>query len=238
MTSFRFKQFTIEQDRTAMKVGTDGVLLGAWAEGGARILDIGTGTGLVALMMAQRFPHAEVTAIELDHAAATQAADNAARSPFASRVSVVEGDINIFCEERRTTNEERSVKSIVCNPPYYANTLPSRSASRDMARSAATLTLRQLMTVASRLLAHDGTLSVVLPADSRSEAEAEAALAGLCLERRTLVRTTARKPPKRVLLAFSPTPPPTLADETVTLQDGNDRSPWYARLTRDFYLPR
>ena len=81
--SFTFRQFTIHQDRCAMKVGTDGVLLGAWAPGGKHILDIGTGTGLVAIMLAQRFGDAQVTAVEIDHDAALQAADNISSSPFA-----------------------------------------------------------------------------------------------------------------------------------------------------------
>ena len=86
MSGFTFKQFTIKHDRCAMKVGTDGVLLGAWAQGGKRILDIGTGSGLIALMMAQRFPEAHVTGIEIDESAATQAKDNAASSIYGNRI--------------------------------------------------------------------------------------------------------------------------------------------------------
>ena len=87
---FQFKQFTIEQELCAMKVGTDGVLLGAWAKGGPRILDIGTGTGIIALMMAQRYPEAQVTAIDIDEGAVRQAEQNVSQSPFSSRVSVLQ----------------------------------------------------------------------------------------------------------------------------------------------------
>lgn len=237
---FAFKQFTIHQDRTAMKVGTDGVLLGAWAKGGDRILDIGTGTGLVALMMAQRFPEATVTAVELDSDAASQAADNAANSPFAHRVQVIEGDIRLFSEKNSsllTPHSSLNYDAIVANPPYYEHSLPSRSAPRDMARSAETLSFAELMTAAARLLAPGGTLSIVAPEQARAQLEAEAALRGLYIYVRARVKTVSRKPPKRVLLAFTNTQPPALQDETVVLQaaDGS-RSPWYAQLTRDFYL--
>ena len=90
---FRFQQFTVHQDRCAMKVGTDGTLLGAWARGGRRILDIGTGTGLIALMMAQRFPQAVVTAVDIDEDAVGQASENVAASPFAGRIAVEQADI-------------------------------------------------------------------------------------------------------------------------------------------------
>lgn len=275
---FRFKRFTIHQDRTAMKVGTDGVLLGAWAPGTAdapalapkantaeapRILDIGTGTGVVALMMAQRFPEASITGIELDADAAQQARENVAASPWAERITVVEGDVRLWAEgseslegsegSEGSENSENSEDSegsedseralpqkfsaIVANPPYYAHSLPSRSAARDRARSAETLSFADLMTAAARLLAPDGTLTIVAPADATDELEAEAALRGLYIKERARVKTVERKPPKRVLLTFSPTRPATLADTTVTLQAaGGARSPWYSALTRDFYL--
>ena len=90
---FRFKQFVVRQERCAMKVGTDGTLLGAWAQGGKKILDIGTGTGLIALMMAQRYPQALVTAIDIDAEAVEQAQENVMASPFADRINVILGDI-------------------------------------------------------------------------------------------------------------------------------------------------
>ena len=112
--SFTFQKFTIHQDRCAMKVGTDGVLLGAWAHGGKRILDIGTGTGLVAIMMAQRFADAHVTAVEIDHNAALQACNNANCSPFASRIGIVETSIQNF-----EVYGTQLFDSIVSNPPFF-----------------------------------------------------------------------------------------------------------------------
>lgn len=93
---FSFRQFTVHQDSCAMKVGTDGVLLGAWAEGGSRILDVGTGTGLIALMMAQRFAGAQVVGLDIVHEACVQASANVAASPFAGRVSVVESAVQLY----------------------------------------------------------------------------------------------------------------------------------------------
>ena len=90
---FEFKQFTISQDKCAMKVGTDGTLIGAWANGGKNILDIGTGTGLIALMMAQRFPDAKVTGIDIDSLAVEQASENVRRSPFAERITIIRTDV-------------------------------------------------------------------------------------------------------------------------------------------------
>lgn len=246
---FRFKRFTIHQDRTAMKVGTDGVLLGAWAPGGHRILDIGTGTGVIALMMAQRFPEATVTAVELDADAAAQARENIAQSPFADRVTVVEADIRSWRQEARVSesselseNSEPSEESeqyaaIVANPPFYEHSLPSRSAQRDMARSAGTLSFAELMAAVRRLIAPTGTFSLVAPAHAMERLEAEAALEGLYIMERARVKTVDRKPPKRVLLTFSPTRPQVLRGETFVLQNADgQRSDWYSALTRDFYL--
>ena len=119
-SGFTFKRFTVSHAKCAMKVGTDGVLLGAWACGGRRILDVGTGSGLVALMMAQRFVDAQVTAIDIEPGACLQARENVAASPFADRVSVVEASLQAF--------RGGEYDAIVCNPPFYAGTLDSKTA--------------------------------------------------------------------------------------------------------------
>lgn len=134
-------------------------------------------------------------------------------------------------------NKGAAFDAITCNPPYYEHTLPSRSQQRDMARSAETLSMAELMTVARRWLSPEGVLSMVLPTTVGPLAEAEAALRGLYVVRRTLVKTVERKPPKRVLLAFSPKRPDGLQEQTVVLQTASGaRSDWYQQLTRDFYL--
>ena len=115
---FTFKQFDVQHDRCAMKVGTDGVLLGAWAEGGLRILDIGTGTGLIALMMAQRYGEATITGVDIDHEAAMQARDNVSRTPFANRISIIESPV-----QNLTADTHGKFDAIVCNPPFFNDSL-------------------------------------------------------------------------------------------------------------------
>lgn len=198
--SFLFRQFTVRQDRCAMKVGTDGTLLGAWArlpqsvrgEDDAlppRILDVGTGTGLVALMMAQRHPSALVTGIDIDAEAVGQAAENAAQSPFGLRVAMMVRDASAAASD-----DLGQFDAIVCNPPFFADALPSPDARRTMARHTATLSFRQLMACARRLLADGGELSVIVPAQGRRQMESEAALAGLFPTRLCHVRTAPASP--------------------------------------------
>ena len=227
---FQFRHFAIRQGQCAMKVGTDGTLLGAWAsvpEGGCadvtRILDIGTGTGLIALMMAQRFPRAVVTGIDIDGCAVAQAAANVEASPFAGRVTMVRGDV-------RTTDFGHQFDAIVCNPPFFANSLESPDARRTLARHAVTLSLRELMSRCRCLLADGGELSVVTPCDSRSTLESEAFLSGFFKVRQWAVRTTAAKAPRRLLTAFRKHPAQTEVAEIVI---GSEK---YFELTKDFYL--
>ena len=223
-----------------MKVGTDGTLLGAWASVPPsplhpsvppspsplhRILDIGTGTGLIALMMAQRFPIAKVTGIDIDDDAASQARENVAASPFSDRIGIVCGDVKSM-----DTADGASFDAIVCNPPFFSDSLPSPNAQRTLARHTATLTFRQLMESAWRLLADGGELSVVIPTDGKSLLEAEAALTGFFKVRQCAVRTTPTKAPRRYLLAFRKHPAPL---ETTELIIGSDA---YRAMTQEFYL--
>ena len=160
---FTFKQFDIKHDKCAMKVGTDGVLLGAWAEGGQRILDIGTGTGLIAIMMAQRYGEASVTGVDIDHDAAIQARDNASRTPFASRISIVESPV-----QNLSADTHGLFDAIVCNPPFFTDSLKNPDQQRAVARHADTLPYRQLFETVAQLLAANGEFSAVIPADCRS----------------------------------------------------------------------
>mgnify|MGYP002626498501 CR=1 FL=1 len=204
-----------------MKVGTDGTLLGAWAQGGSHILDVGTGTGLIALMMAQRFPAAQVVGIDIDAEAVAQAQENVAASIFASRVEILLRDLAVT---------EGEFDAIVSNPPYFTNALKSPDAQRTMARHTDTLTYAQLMRHGRRLLSDNGVLSVVVPADCKSRMESEAALTGLFKCRECAIKTTERKPAKRYLLAFAKHPHE-LSHTTLTLG-----TPDALALTQDFYL--
>lgn len=226
---FTFKRFTVNHGKCAMKVGTDGVLLGAWARGGRRILDVGTGSGLIALMMAQRFSEAEVTAIDIEPGACVQARENVEASPFSGRIRVVEMALQSF--------QGGVYDAIVCNPPFYAGTLKSKTAARTMARSAETLPFTDLFRHAARLLADGGVLSVVVPAALRSEFDAEAALAGLFPRRVCMVKTVPRKAVSRCLLEYGRRPPLRFEEMEECLNNADmTRSEWYSRLTEEFYL--
>ena len=149
---FRFKQFAVRQDRCPMKVGTDGVLLGAWAEvrpGDRRMLDVGTGTGLIALMLAQRSA-ARITAVDVDAECATQAAENFAASPWADRLDAVAVAVQRYDPVER-------FDLIVSNPPYYVDSLLSPDEGRNTARHAAGLPFGELAAAVVRLLAPGGS---------------------------------------------------------------------------------
>ena len=233
---FQFQRFTIHQDQCAMKVGTDGVLLGAWAQGGERVLDIGTGTGVIALMMAQRYAEAHVVAVDIDEAAVRQARQNADASPFGDRVEVVLSSIQDYATScSLSLGEGRGevpahFDSIVCNPPFFVDSLKAPDQQRSLARHADTLPFAELMRAACRLLSDDGELSVVIPFDYRRRLDDEAFLCGFFPSRVCAVRTKSTKPVRRYLLAYRKRPCPCLHDE-LTIGDAR-----YQQLTRDFYL--
>lgn len=233
---FQFQRFTIHQDQCAMKVGTDGVLLGAWAQGGERVLDIGTGTGVIALMMAQRYAEAHVVAVDIDEAAVRQARQNVDASPFGDRVEVVLSSIQDYATSCSLSFGEgrgevpAHFDSIVCNPPFFVDSLKAPDQQRSLARHADTLPFAELMRSAYRLLSDDGELSLVIPFDYRRRLDDEAFLCGFFPSRVCAVRTKSTKPVRRYLLAYRKRPCPCLHDE-LTIGDAR-----YQQLTRDFYL--
>lgn len=234
---FRFKQFAVDDDRCAMKVGTDGVLLGAWADvptQAERVLDVGAGCGLISLMLAQRFPPAKVTALEIDPEAAKQAQENVQNSPFAQQISVVASDFLCF-------GVEQSFDAIVSNPPFFEEDLLPPDSARAHARHTATgLTFESLVAHSATLLCDGGVLLVIIPKTSQTRFHALCNAHGMTLIRATDVRTVQRKAPKRVLLHFVKGSAfeglgTVIRDELVLMQDGQ-RSEQYADLCRDFYL--
>ena len=218
---FQFKQFIIYQDLCAMKVGTDGVLLGAWANGGKRILDAGTGTGIIALMMAQRYPNAVVTAIDIDEGAVKQAQQNVAQSPFAQQITVLHNTLQ---------EHQGEYDAIISNPPFFIDSLAAPDEQRNVARHTQTLTYTELMQAAWRLLSDEGELSVVVPFDYRKRMEDEAIFVGFFPSKVCAVKTTERKPAKRYLLSFKKHP---CRCEQEQLTIGSER---YQELTKEFYL--
>lgn len=230
---FQFKQFIVRQQHCAMKVGTDGTLLGSWASapaGACRILDVGTGTGLIALMMAQRFPEARVTGIDIDTDAVGQASENALESPFKERIMIRKRDVTRM-------EDADGFDAIVCNPPFFDRSLTCPDQQRTEARHTVSLTYRQLMESAFRLLKDDGRLSVIIPSDCRSRLESEAHLVGFFISRICSIQTTPKKIQKRYMIEFRKQPVKEIDTECGIIELlPQERSPWYQQLINDFYI--
>ena len=227
---FRFKRFLVNQEDCAMKVGTDGVLLGAWADirPGCHVLDVGTGTGIIALMATQRGA-GHVTAIEIDAIAAAQAARNAANSEWADRIEVVSADVADYVTGAKFDR-------ILSNPPYFRDSLRSPDMGRNAARHNDSLSYETLIRCSASLLAPGGQLCVVLPYDSVREFVRCTQMEGLYLVRRTDVVTAPGRNPKRSLLAFSSTAAQLETDVLAIRDENGNESVDYINLVRDFYL--
>ena len=229
-SSFRFRQFTLIQEKSAARIGSDSILLGAWANTGkgGRILDIGTGTGILALMAAQRNPAATIDAVEIDPASAEEAKENFQHSPWANRLRVVMGNI---LEIEMPHRYDR----ILSIPPYFPS-IPSPDPKRRQWRTADSLTPNALLAFARDHLTETGQLSVILPHDSARAMRALASDHQLPLIRQTHLIQKRGKSPSRELLAFSRTSSPLLTTG-LTLQIGGDKdlSVEAAELLRTFY---
>ena len=228
---FTFKQFHIEQDQCAMKVGTDGVLLGSWANGGEHILDIGTGTGLLALMMAQRFEKSLIDAIEIEENAYQQAAQNVAKSDFKNKINIIHSSLQNFAKSNINQYD-----SIVCNPPYFVNSLKNNKKSKTIARHNDTLPFNELISLAYKLLKTEGTLSLVLPVNIFPLIETEAVIYGFFLNRKISIKTTEKKQPKRVLVEYKKEPTQIETSTEYLLNQNGEKSIWYQQLTNIFYI--
>lgn len=230
--SFRFKQFTIQQDRCALKVGTDGVLFGAWVkyDGAQRILDIGTGTGVLALIAAQRAPQAAVDAVEIDDAAAGQAAENAAASPWSERVRVHRMDV-------RRMNASEPFDLIICNPPYYAGYSSATDERVGLAKHSDELFFDELVAAVDRLLSPNGRFAVIIPLNREKELVELAVAHGLKPVRRCVVKYVAHRPAKRVLLEMDRSGGQVLEEELTIEKTGPfDYTPAYRALISDLML--
>ncbi len=231
---FQFKQFTVRHDLCAMKVGTDGVVLGAWAPFSSpqTILDVGTGSGLLALMVAQRFPSADVTAIDINASAVAQATANASASPFSNRLAVMGKSLQQLASEAAPSLYD----AIICNPPFFEHSLLAPDPSRRTARHATDLTLEELASGAARLLHDGGQLAVVTPTEAFERLRNLCFAAGLILEALCRVQTTPTKAPKRSLSCWRKGPVEHCTESTLLLTLDGRRSPDYSALTADFYL--
>ena len=230
---FRFKQFTIWHDQCAMRVNTDGVLLGSWVsvnEPGL-ILDIGTGTGIIALMLAQR-TKAFVHAVEIEENAWKQAKYNIEKASWQNRIEIIHDD---FCNYYKTCSNKYDL--VITNPPYFSNSLKSPETTKTLARHNDSLSFGNLLQGVSRLLNDTGIFAVILPADT-TEFENEAFIYGLKCSRRMMVRSLPDKKVIRQLLEFrkSKTVSSIDCDELTIHQQPGVYSPQYIDMTKDFYL--
>ena len=228
---FQFKQFRIEQNRAAMKVGTDGVLLGAWApiDDTNRILDVGTGTGLVALMLAQR-SKAEIDALEIDQLAYEEAFFNFEQSVWRDRLHCYPGDFNTFSKDTAHTYD-----LIVSNPPFFVNSLKTKDPVLSIARHSDALTFDQLISGSKLRLRPSGRLCVIIPLQSCTEFKETARVSGFYLKKQTIVIPKVGKISKRVLLEFSLEKCYPIVDELVILDKESSFSDQFKSLTAPFY---
>ena len=228
---FTFKQFTVHHDRCAMKVGTDGVLLGAWTnvECSRKVLDIGTGTGLIALMLAQRCADCSICAIDVDSEAVIQAQENVALSPWKDRVEVLLQDV-------RTYQPDVFFDTIVSNPPYFVDSLKCFDVQRNTARHSDVLNMDDLFSKVALCLTTEGRFSIIYPANQIDSLIGMADKVGLYPSRCTMVVTSPGLPPKRVLLEFCRVKNMYPTDELIVELERHKYSEEYINLTKEFYL--
>lgn len=250
---FRFKHFNLSNSRAAQKIGTDGVLLGACTSIGTgrplRILDIGTGTGIVALMLAQRCfgieenscsrdKLSEIIGIDIDSDAANEASDNFAASPWAASMRSEHISLCDFADRLIYGGADIPYSLrfdlIVCNPPYFDESLQAPDPKRNAARHTDSLSYREVVTFAGDALTDEGRLSLILPKTEEKGLMRFAASFGLFPQRVINIHTTASKPPKRIIAEFSKHKGKVLSED-LTIQCDGDYSPQYKELTKDFH---
>lgn len=243
---FQFKHFLVNQDRSAFKVGTDSVLLGAWADvsGAGTILDIGTGTGLLALMLAQKCG-AHVTGIETDEPSYHQAVENASQSPWSDRISILHISLQEYLESLSVSasgpvpgSVPEHFDIIISNPPYFRDSLKSGNRAKDIARHDTSLPLDLLVNGVNVLLAPKGKFCLVLPSERYEEAVAHFNNAGLHLCRELSVKSGVSLSVRRYLLEFRRTVPGQIESKGITIEktQRHDYTDEYRELTRDYYL--
>lgn len=233
-TAFQFKKFSIHQERCAMKVGTDGVLLGAWAGLPAapeKILDIGAGTGLIALMLAQRSQAAQIDAVEIDADAFEQCVENFEASPWADRLFCYHASFEEFLEEA-----EEHYDCIVSNPPFYTETVSGRNAGRNRARQNRSLPFDRLLEGIKGLLSPKGVFSTIIPYKEEHRLCELAASLSLYPRRVTRVKGNSGSPFIRSLLEFEMARVLPQINELVIEEGRHAYTGQYRQLTRDFYL--
>ncbi len=235
-TPFRFKEFSIAQDKCAMKIGTDAVLLGAWTPISSEvnsILDIGTGTGIIALMLAQRSFAETLDALEIDENAYEQAVDNFENSPWGDRLFCYHAAFDEFVEEM----QDEKYDLIVSNPPFFANNSASEiTTSRETARFQASLPFEELLHGVSLLLSENGTFSIVLPKEEESTLLEIAASNNLYPNKIIEVKGTKTAKVKRSLITFQFIQKEIERDVLILEESRHNYTPEYKKMVENFYL--
>lgn len=228
---FRFKEFEVKNDLSAMKVGTDGVLLGAWChvDNAKRILDVGTGSGVIALMLAQRFPKATITGVDISSDAVQEAIFNVRNSPWSDHITIIHKDFLAM------GIEDSGYDAIVSNPPYFADSLEAPDALRTMARHSMSLDYIHLIKRASEgLLKDEGILAMISPCEREKDIEDAVVWHRMRIIRKVRVYTSCGKTvPKRILWEISRSRTADSLEETLYLD--SDEYRW---LTAPFYLDK
>lgn len=235
MSKFQFKQFAVQQDQCAMKIGTDGVVLGAWApveQNPFSILDIGTGTGIIALMLAQRSNATQIDALEIDEKAYEQATDNFENSPWNDRLYCFHAGLDEFMEE-----PEDEYDLIVSNPPFYAEDYKTNDVQRDLARFQDALPFEDLIEAADLLLSENGILALIIPFKEEERFLAIAHEFELYPTKITRLKGTPTTEIKRSLLALSRNQKSDISIDELTIEiSRHEYTPEYIGLTKEFYL--
>ena len=228
---FKFKQFTIVQDGCAMKVGTDGCLLGGWFDcsNSHNILDIGCGSGLISIMAAQRC-NAQITGVEIDKDAAIQAKENVKNSPWAERIEIVNCDFLKY-------NTEKLFDTIVCNPPYFVNSLKCDKSARTLARHSDSLNSREFFAKCAEVSTPAIVVAIIIPCDIAGDWLQAAKENNFYIKRITYIKTTPTKAPKRVLIEFVRNKDVKSIENTLVFENGRgEYSEETKDILRDFYL--
>lgn len=230
MKPFVMKQFQLRHRLSAMKVGVDAVLLGAWAKlpPRAEVLDSGCGCGIISLMLAQRYPQALITAIDVDPLAVIEARENFSASPWGARLHGCRRDFLAI---------DRKFDAIVSNPPYFDAGIRAATTRRELARHAAGLSPLTLLSHGAELLNPGGSVSMIVPTEWLPALTDEAEACGLYLSRKCLVQGNLDSPVTRALLTFSLTPSAETETENIIIEyERGEYTPAYRELTKDFYL--
>lgn len=230
---FKFKQFKVLQRKSAMRVGTDSVLLGAWANVANVInaIDVGTGTGVIALMLAQRNPLMKIDAVELDPDSAAEATDNVTRSPWASSINVVNMAFQDFANQ-----SGKAYELIVSNPPYFNNSLKSPLAKRTLTRHTESLPYHDLLLGVQHLLAHNGRFCGIFPYSEGNVFIAQASTFGLYCTHKVSIVTKPGKPTLRILVQLEKERQPVTETELTIHNPDGTYTKEYKQLTSEFYL--